>query len=495
MSTQRKDHLFELVSSLSKSEKRNFKLYARRINLDGNVLFLDIFQFLEKQSTFDVNTMLASLPHIEKKQVPNLKRSLYNHILASLALLYDQTQAPLKIRSFITYAELLYQKGLYLQSLKLLMRAKKIATKNFENSLLLQIVNLEQKIQSRHITRSTKQRMSDLKAEAERGLQVHVNISKLSNLKLYLQRLFIIHGSRIEGEILENLDHHFAENIRPFSQVSLNSFEKIYYYQAFYWFHYLKQEYDKCFKCIDAWQKVYLLEPGLRAWDFDLFLICNHLYSNMAFFTGNADACFRTFQFFEPYIKDSKLSYNALVLSNLFHLQSQSNFYFLTRKYEEGLYLVPKIKSILDQYDKFLDQYKIMILYYKMACLLFGARRYSDALTSLKEIDNASNPLRDEIVCYSKLLSIMSYIELKEEDLANYELERAVRYIRKARQKSPLMELAIDYFLDLLRTELYGRRAVHSKYYERLCMLKQKKIRSRSFTFLNLDYWSKQHIS
>ena len=135
-----------------------------------------------------------------------------------------------------------------------------------------------------------------------------------------------------------------------------------------------------------------------------------------------------------------------------------------------------------------------MILNYKMACLLFGAGQFSKALNPLREIDNASNPLRDEIVCYTKLLTIMSYIELQKESLANYELSRADRYIKKAMQKSTLMGLAMDYFTELLKTELLDRRRVHAKYHERLCLLKKERIQSRSFAFLNLDFWSEQFI-
>ena len=103
MSTVKKDLLFDLITSLTKSEKRNFRIYAKKIQQGGNVLFLQLFDYLEKKERFDSTVLLNDLQTITEAQIPNLKRNLYQHILASLRLLYSEQQASLKIRQFLDF--------------------------------------------------------------------------------------------------------------------------------------------------------------------------------------------------------------------------------------------------------------------------------------------------------------------------------------------------------------------------------------------------------
>ncbi|MEM1120077.1 MAG: hypothetical protein AAGJ18_06480, partial [Bacteroidota bacterium] len=213
MPTLKKDLLFDLITSLTKSEKRNFRLYAKKIQQNSEVLFLQLFDYLEKQDFFDVQQLLVDLPNLQKKQIANLKRNLYNHLLVSLRLLYSKKQIALQIREFIDYAEILYNKGLYLQALKILGRAKKLAIKTHQDILHLEIVAFESSIESRHITRSSTERMSDLMQESEDTNQTISRVSELSNLKLYLQRVFINCGHLQTGDVLNAVNRKFLEQI------------------------------------------------------------------------------------------------------------------------------------------------------------------------------------------------------------------------------------------------------------------------------------------
>ena len=47
-----KDALFDLVKSLSKSEKRQFKLYAGRLGVNEDAKFMALFDILEKLSVY-----------------------------------------------------------------------------------------------------------------------------------------------------------------------------------------------------------------------------------------------------------------------------------------------------------------------------------------------------------------------------------------------------------------------------------------------------------
>ena len=71
-----KDQLFDLIKSLSKSEKRQFRLYAGRLGVNEQAKFMLLFDILDKQSRYDESQILTH-KGLSKKQLSNLKAHLY----------------------------------------------------------------------------------------------------------------------------------------------------------------------------------------------------------------------------------------------------------------------------------------------------------------------------------------------------------------------------------------------------------------------------------
>ncbi|HEU4607486.1 MAG TPA: hypothetical protein VFS31_05210, partial [Chitinophagaceae bacterium] len=121
------DTLFQLVKSLEKSEKRNFKLYVKRHSSAADLKVVQLFDALDKMSEYDENELLRKNKSIRKQQLSNLKAHLYRQILSSLRLLKDEHNVDMQLREQMDYARILYNKGLYLQSLRMLERMKEQA--------------------------------------------------------------------------------------------------------------------------------------------------------------------------------------------------------------------------------------------------------------------------------------------------------------------------------------------------------------------------------
>ena len=83
MIKNQKDHLFQLIKSLSKSEKRQFKLYVGRLGVNADSKFLNLFNFLDKANGYNENAILNS-GIVKKQQLANVKAHLYKQILISL---------------------------------------------------------------------------------------------------------------------------------------------------------------------------------------------------------------------------------------------------------------------------------------------------------------------------------------------------------------------------------------------------------------------------
>ncbi len=79
MTTDIKDNLFVLIKSLTKSEKRQFKLYVGRMDSNEDSKFLNLFNLLDKMRKYDEKKIIES-NIVTKQQLSNLKAHLYKQI-------------------------------------------------------------------------------------------------------------------------------------------------------------------------------------------------------------------------------------------------------------------------------------------------------------------------------------------------------------------------------------------------------------------------------
>ena len=187
-----KYNLFVLVKSMTKSEKRQFKLYIGRLGVNEDSKFLLLFKVLERLKVYDEQVILKA-GFVKKLQLSNLKAHLYKQILISLKLNPSHQNLRIQLREQLDFATILYHKGLYRQSLKMLDKAKSLAIKNQEKNIAYEIVELEKIIESQYITRSLSNR-AELTAQAKELSHQNVIASKLSNLSLQLYGLFLKTG-------------------------------------------------------------------------------------------------------------------------------------------------------------------------------------------------------------------------------------------------------------------------------------------------------------
>ena len=122
MLNQQKEPLFSLIKSLSKSEKRHFKLFVGRLGKNSTSKYLALFNFLD-QSTVYREQQIIKKEIVSKAQLSNLKANLYKQILKSLRLNPIHQNIRNVLREQLDYATILYNKGLYQQSLKILDKA------------------------------------------------------------------------------------------------------------------------------------------------------------------------------------------------------------------------------------------------------------------------------------------------------------------------------------------------------------------------------------
>ncbi len=232
MSSSKSSDIFLLVKSMSKSEKRAFKLFARR-NGGSQLLFLKLFDLVDKLDEIDDLLIMKKLKLDSASKYSNLKRHLYSQILSSLRMINIDKTLSVKIHELIDKSYILYEKGLTMQALNLFGQAKQLCKKYGDFFSLLTIIEIEKKIHSRHITRQAKNEFDQLLLESTGVSKSITKQIHLTNLKMNLHHFYIQEGHVRNQKQLEKMSTMFKKQMKDVIYDDLETLEKIVACQCF----------------------------------------------------------------------------------------------------------------------------------------------------------------------------------------------------------------------------------------------------------------------
>src|ERR1700761_6501296 len=242
MPNRSSDTLFQLIKSLEKSEKRNFKLYIKRNSGSEDLKSVQLFDALDKMEEYDEAQLLKKNKNLLKQQLSNAKAHLYREILNSLRLIRNEENIDIQLHEQLDFARILYNKGLYLQSLRTLDRIKENARAHNQLTFLQQVLFMEKTIESLHITRSMQDRADQLATELDAVNDRLRLISQLSNLSLQLYSWYIRNGvARNEKDEMAVQDF-FEQKMPTDLSVCEGFYEKLYLFQSYVWYAFIRQD-------------------------------------------------------------------------------------------------------------------------------------------------------------------------------------------------------------------------------------------------------------
>ena len=346
MTKEQKDSLFSLIKSLTKSEKRQFKLYVGRLGVNADSKFLNLFNVLDKSKGYDEKVILKSTD-INKRQLANVKAHLYKQVLISLKLNPAHQNIRSQIREQLDFASILYHKGLYNQGLKILDKAKEVAINNEEKNLAYEIVELEKVIESQYITRSISNRADQLSIQAKELSAANVLTSKLSNLSLQLYGLLLKTGYVKDEEESKQVTEYFNARLPKYDIADLGFREKLWLYKAYLWYGFLMQDFLSCYKYASKWVDLFHEHPNMIQLNPVFFLKGNNYLLESLFFLRQKKKFDKRLLQLEEIVTQSDFPQNENVASLVFLYVNLNkvNAFFIDGSFADGLHLIPQIEK------------------------------------------------------------------------------------------------------------------------------------------------------
>lgn len=419
------EHLFFLIQSLSPSEKRQFSLYVGRIGVNADSKFLSLFKVMSKQKKYDEKEILKST-NISKQQLSNIKSHLYKQLLVSLRLNPAHQSVPISIREQLDFAYILYRKGLYKQSLKILDKVKATALHYEEKNAAYEILEWEKIIESQYITRSIHNRAETLINETEELGRLNLLAGKLSNLSLSLYSMFLKSGHARTEEEAVAIKEYFRSNLPQYGLKELGFREKLWLYKAHLWYSFITQDFLSCYRYSSKWIELFDEYPHLIPVHPVSYIKGNHYLLETLFYLNYPELFESTLKKLEETLKNPLIpdDDNTASLAFLYVYSNKLNLRFMKGDFSNGDPLVEKIQKKIKKYRSRLDDHHIMIFYYKIASLYFGDANYTRCIEFLKKIiNNKSLEMREDLMCFSRILNLVAHYEAGKD----YHLESLVK--------------------------------------------------------------------
>lgn len=497
MSKKNSSSLIQLIKCLNKAEKRHFKLMARRNSSDGDPLFIQMFDYLDKYDNTEENTILKKIPDLKRVQIANVKANLYKQLLTSVRLFHRANNVDIYLSEQLDYARVLYDKGLYKSSLELLEKAKKLALQKKQFVIAQNMVEFEKHIESQHITGSMSKKAEELNYQSDFLTNKNRKTAELSSASLQLYGLYLKQGFVRNEEDFDTTTSFFYSKLPKNEPEGLDFFEKMYYYQSYVWYSNMCHDFLNYYRYAQKWVNLFHEFPEMIKKETPSYIKGLHNALNSLFLAGRYDRFTIAFSELMDFNRDGTLKLNRNEESILFMVKSihKINLHYMEGSFTEGLSYLTELEDVLSDNSFNWDPHRIMVFYYKIACLYFGAGKNEEAIHYLNLIINNYIPsVREDIQSFARILNLIAHFELGNELLISYQIKSVYRFLSKM---NDLHEVQKEIFKFLRKTPKISPENLISEFgklKDKLEEIQQLPFEKRPFLYLDIISWLQSKI-
>ncbi|HBQ60405.1 MAG TPA: hypothetical protein DD671_12495, partial [Balneolaceae bacterium] len=141
---------------------------------------------------------------------------------------------------------------------------------------------------------------------------------------------------------------------------------------------------------------------------------------------------------------------NLETLGFMYLYTSKINSHFIAGTFTEGTEMVPELNRKLDKYSQQVDSHRILVFYYKIACLYFGAGDNEKTIEYLNKIINYHDQkLREDLHCFARILNLIAHYEMGNQILVEYQIRSVYRFLSKMNDLNLVQQEILKFLQDL----------------------------------------------
>ena len=450
MPSRSTDYLYDLIYTLTKAEKRSCRIFLNKKSSDEEGLKnMQLFDAIEKTLNPCDCAILKKCPSLNCKQLPNLKQYLYKNILKCLRRLKEENNIEIQLHEQLDYAKILFEKGLFNDSLKTLYKMKEQAKKYDQFSYLMQALIFETAFKMNHPSSFEETELHKLFNDSFE-IQNRVSLLlRLSNLSLFFFNWFFKNGHSHKKNDVDYLQNMLRLTLQDVKAIDEDDFyTALFIAQCKCWLAYITNDYTVFYKNAYKWINLFKRSPLMIEVE-PLFYLKGIQYLLIASFLLRHNALFdEHITLLEEFKEKNKLdqasvSYNSACT---YLLSAKINYRLMKGITNGNEQLVWDIENHMIVNESRINFHHQMIFQYKLGSLFFCEGKYDRCIKQLNNILNNKTDVRTDLQCYARLLHILAHFESGNHELIEYLSKSAYRFLKKLHDPSAAEKLILSFF-------------------------------------------------
>lgn len=472
------NELFALVKSLSKSEKRYFKLFVSIYSPSEASRYVKLFNIMDKQSTYSEQEFMAALGESNKRVFSKLKGYLFEHILKCLCMIDRKSSLEMEVRMLLDEADILRLKSLHKSARKKLEAAAKLAK---ENEMFLYELIARDKV---YILDHEERNISKLiRIEKSENTERMIVVEKYLDFRFYknLELKMYIVGQKggYEGnikliKILEEM-LRFAHNKgfkKPISDRAQRVFDHL---MATY--YYLICDFETCSKYIEGMLKYEQRTLGRS--NNSLMNYVNVLQFKLIIYTHLDDH--KKFYDTLDVMKRISKNYRGIIFEGIeqaiFEESRMMELIYSIHNcyYQNALLIADEVIGVIKNKEKSFNQVALLLFYYKFSVLYFILGDYQLSLKYLNKVLNYRDKSLHEILfVFSRVLNIILHFEMGNLSYVNDYVKTTYNFLVRKKQLTQIEKCVLSFFGKITNLQENAEVTIFNDFKEEISLLSSK---------------------
>ena len=447
--------LFSLIQTLTKSEKRFFKLNSSLQSGEKN--YLKLFDYIEKQSAYNEEQLKK---YFEKEKfiqhLPSEKNHLYKLVLKSLRAYYSDQSVKSQLKQDIKNIEILYQKALYKECAKFVKRSKKVAKDYEKFYYLFELIAWEKKLMEEDFEDGLFNHNLDELIEEEtlvieqlRNLaEYHILYSKIN----YIFRSGGFTRNDTERNVVDEIaDYHLIKGKN--TAVSVRATSICYYIKGLCAASI--RDYDDALINFRKAKAVMDKNPKIKSdltnrYIYTLNFLMHCYIDNNDFSNANRlhkEVCDLSDDKNYKSLDSEVKIFSTAAIGKMQILNKQGDF-------DKALAFIPEIDEKVERFSDKLNKEKILLINYSKAYAYFGANDFKKGLRLINDVLNDNEKqLRQDVYSFSRIFNLVIHFELGNFDFIDYESKSTSRYLNKHEKDYQIEKVFMRYIKKIAKED------------------------------------------
>ncbi|MCU0433531.1 MAG: hypothetical protein MUC87_08765 [Bacteroidia bacterium] len=453
------DGLYLLIDSLTSTEKRFFRLFAKRNNTGetNDCLFLfDAINNQVQEGEYNEEKLIHYLKEKKRKiHLRNAKNYLHGLILRSMRQVSDEENVTRQLQARIADINFLIDKGLISKAGELLRKARKTAHLYEKFIYELQLIGIERKIVRLSQDKLTGKRMKEFELHEKQLLK---QIRMESGMRILYDRVYVLIRSGLVPEKQKASARKLAVHSQ-FKEKRSNTFsiETLR----------LLSLSDLALLSGDDKRSRALIRLIINLYDRNPHQFRDEPLRYINILNNYLNACFRLQRFDEfPGIIRRIEQLEGLSKTVRFEIFKNATFLKLlflmnTKQFSEALRIVPEIELGLKVFDKKLPIARKLSFCYNVMILFFFSEKFQDALRwANKLLEREHQDVRRDLQHATSLFSLIILFERGHHDLLENKLRNTARHLRKTGEYNVFEQFILTLLGNLLTASTLHKRKI-----------------------------------